>query len=241
MDRTTMMDINKIGPGIWFKIHMDAVAAKTKVLKESFVVNINILCDGFKCKHCQPHFRKYIDNNPIEKYFDIKNEKGVDVGIFQWAWEFHNAVNYRLGKYQPLLKEAYEYYTNNTVGACHSCGQNKDINIKNDTKTPIIVTSDIINSKNSTNTKNITNSKNIILNDNNKIINIKNDNNKIININNNNNKIININNDNNKIINNNDNNNKIINDNDASMRFKPHKFKSNKEQTPNFPFKIYTR
>lgn len=140
MDRSIMMDINKIGPGIWFKIHMDAVSANTQELKESFIININALCDGFKCKHCQPHFRKYIDDNPIEKYFDIKNKKGNHIGIFQWTWEFHNAVNYRLGKYQPLLEEAYNYYTNNTVGACHSCGQNKDIDIKTDTERSKIIT-----------------------------------------------------------------------------------------------------
>ena len=135
MDRLALMDINRVGPGIWFKIHTDAIAAKTQPLKESFVVNINVLCDSFKCKHCQPHFRKYINEHPIENYFNIKNSKGIDIGIFQWTWEFHNAVNLRLGKYQPTLEECYEYYTNNTIGACHECGQNKDINIKDDNKT----------------------------------------------------------------------------------------------------------
>ena len=132
MDRLALMDITKIGPGIWFKIHTDGVAAITQSLKESFVININALCNGFKCKHCQPHFRKYIDEHPIENFFDIKNRKGIDIGIFQWTWEFHNAVNIRLGKYQPTLEESYEYYTNNTIGACHDCGQNKDISIKKD-------------------------------------------------------------------------------------------------------------
>lgn len=131
MDRLALMDIGKIGPGIWFKIHSDGVAAKTQSLKESFVININALCDGFKCKHCQPHFRKYINDHPIENYFNIKDKKGIDIGIFKWTWEFHNAVNLRLGKYQPTLEESYEYYTNNTIGACTDCGQNKDISIKN--------------------------------------------------------------------------------------------------------------
>lgn len=125
MDRITLMNIEKIGPGIWFKIHMDGIAAVTQALKDSFVVNINTLCDGFKCKHCQPHFRKYINEHPIEQYFNVKN------GIFKWTWEFHNAVNERLGKHQPTLEEAYEYYTNNTIGACTNCGQNRDISLKN--------------------------------------------------------------------------------------------------------------
>ena len=128
MDRITLMDISKVGPGIWFKIHSDAIAATTQSLKESFIININALCDSFKCKHCQPHFRKYINEHPIEKYFNIKN------GIFQWTWEFHNAVNARLGKYQCKLEEAYRYYTDNNIGACYECGQNKNISIKDEPK-----------------------------------------------------------------------------------------------------------
>jgi len=138
MDRLALMNIEKIGPGIWFKIHMDGIAAVTQSLKDSFVVNINTLCDGFKCKHCQPHFRKYISMYPIENYFNIKDKKGRDIGVFQWTWEFHNAVNLRLGKHQPTLEEAYEYYTNNTIGACTECGQNKDINLRNDTKDRVL-------------------------------------------------------------------------------------------------------
>jgi len=132
MDRLALMDITKIGPGIWFKIHTDGIAAVTQTLKESFIININTLCNSFKCKHCQPHFRKYIDEHPIDKYFNIKNKQGKDIGIFQWTWEFHNAVNSRLGKYQPTLEESYEYFTNDTIGACHDCGQNKEIIIKDD-------------------------------------------------------------------------------------------------------------
>ena len=149
MDRLALMDIGKIGPGIWFKIHSDGIAATTQALKESFIVNINILCDGFKCKHCQPHFRKYINEHPIEKYFNIKNKEGKDIGIFKWTWEFHNAVNLRLGKYQCTLEEAYEYYTNNTIGACHECGQNQNINIniKTDVKDRVR-NSDIIKTTN---------------------------------------------------------------------------------------------
>jgi hypothetical protein len=162
MDRITLMDITKIGPGIWFKIHTDGIAAITQSLKESFIVNINALCDGFKCKHCQPHFRKYINEHPIENYFNIKNKKGIDIGIFQWTWEFHNAVNLRLGKHQPTLEESYEYFTNNTIGACTECGQNKDINVKNDaivkrvtsiknTNQPIIVKYEGINTNDTPN------------------------------------------------------------------------------------------
>lgn len=131
MNHIILADIEKVGPGIWFKIHSDAIAAKTQQLKESFIININALCDGFKCKHCQPHFRKFINENPIQNYFNIKDKKGRDIGIFQWTWEFHNAVNIRLDKYQPLLEEAYDFYNNNNIGICYKCGQNNVNNVNN--------------------------------------------------------------------------------------------------------------
>jgi hypothetical protein len=160
MDRITLADISKVGPGIWFKIHTDAVAAITDTLKESFIVNINALCDGFKCLHCKPHFRKFIDDNPIKNYFNIKDRKGRDIGIFQWTWELHNSVNLRLGKYQPLLEEAYEYFTNNKVGVCYDCGnknKNVNINISNNIKNANTTN---INTTNTTTTNTNTNTKN---------------------------------------------------------------------------------
>ena len=156
MDRLALMDIGKVGPGIWFKIHSDAVAAITQPLKESFVININALCNGFKCKHCQPYFRKYINDHPIEKYFNIKNKEGKDIGIYQWTWEFHNSVNLRLGKFQCTLEESYEYYINNTVRACYECGQNKNINIKDDVLITRVKNSDIIKNTNTNITKQVT-------------------------------------------------------------------------------------
>lgn len=116
METTSFDDIEKIGPGIWFKIHMDAIKAITLPLKESFVININALCNGFRCKRCQPHFRKFIDSNSLKKYFDVKD------GIFKWTWELHNDVNSRLSKYQPTYEEAYNFYFNSHIGGCLTCG-----------------------------------------------------------------------------------------------------------------------
>lgn len=122
MNTSIFTDPKIIGPGIWFKIHIDAVYATTDELKESFIINVNNLCDNFKCKKCQGHFRNFIDTYSLGDYWNISDVKGRDIGFFKWTWELHNQVNKFLHKYQPSLDEAYEYYIDNKVGACFNCG-----------------------------------------------------------------------------------------------------------------------
>jgi len=100
---------------------MDGVMATNDKLKEAFIININALCDNFKCKKCQPHFRKFIDTHNFKDYWYIKNTNGKDIGFFKWTWELHNQVNKFLGKNQPSLEDAYNFYANSDVGACSSC------------------------------------------------------------------------------------------------------------------------
>lgn len=122
MDVSLFSDPAKIGPGIWFKIHIDAIVAITDSLKEAFIININAVCNNFKCKKCQPHFRKFIDTHPLRDYWNIKDSKGRDIGFFKWTWELHNEVNKYLKKYQPTLEEAYAFYSDSEAGACFNCG-----------------------------------------------------------------------------------------------------------------------
>ena len=81
----------------WNTIHIKARNANTKNKKDEFVKYMKYLADHFPCPDCIGHIRNYINKNPIENYYDIKeNEK--DIGLFKWSWEFHNEVNKRLGK-----------------------------------------------------------------------------------------------------------------------------------------------
>jgi hypothetical protein len=121
MDTSIFSDPVKIGPGIWFTMHTNAVNAITDPIKLSFETNINAICDNFKCKKCQLHFRKFIDTHPFHKYWNIHDELGRDIGFFKWTWELHNEVNKFLGKYQPSLQEAYDFFSNNEAGACFNC------------------------------------------------------------------------------------------------------------------------
>ena len=132
MDTSTFSDPAKIGPGIWFGMHIDAINAITDSLKISFETKVNAICDNFKCKKCQTHFRKFIDTHPFHKYWNIHDELGRDIGFFQWTWELHNQVNKFLGKYQPTLQEAYEFFSDSEAGACFNCGNQDISNIPND-------------------------------------------------------------------------------------------------------------
>lgn len=122
MDGSIFSDPIKIGPGIWFKMHTDAIGAISDSLKESFEININITCDNFRCKKCQGHFRKFIDTYPLRNYRNIYDAKERDIGFFKWTWELHNQVNKFLGKYQPTLEEAYGFFSDIEAGACFNCG-----------------------------------------------------------------------------------------------------------------------
>src|ERR1700678_3958359 len=111
-----------IGPGIWFDIHVTAISAITDKLKEAFVIYINTLCENFRCKKCQPHFRAFIDNNPLVNYWGIYSTTDrKDIGFFKWSWLMHNEVNARLGKYQPTFEEVYHFFANSDMGACFNC------------------------------------------------------------------------------------------------------------------------
>jgi hypothetical protein len=108
--------------GIWFKLHLDAAYATTSELKRAFYLNTENLVKNFKCLNCKGHFEKYWEENSILKYQNIRNEGGKDIGYFKWTWEFHNAVNRRLGKKEVPFDEAYEYFSSNEAGICELCG-----------------------------------------------------------------------------------------------------------------------
>lgn len=121
METTLLADPVKVGPGVWFKMHVDAVDAVTDELKNAFILSVNRTCDRFKCKECRTHFRKYIDTHPFQNYWNIRDPKGRDVGFYKWTWELHNKVNERLGKPLVGLEESYIYYADSEVGVCHNC------------------------------------------------------------------------------------------------------------------------
>ncbi len=124
MNTNIFSDPAIVGPGMWASLHIDAVHAVTDDLKRAFVINTNAKCDNFKCAKCKPHFRSFINSNPFEKYWNIKNNDGKDIGFFKWTWELHNQVNKRLNKTITTFDEAYAYWSNKNEGVCTKCAEN---------------------------------------------------------------------------------------------------------------------
>ncbi len=107
------------GPGVWFTIHLYARNANTPESKSQFVKYMTLISENLPCLKCREHCQKYLKDHPIDSYWKILSNDGVDIGIFKWTWLFHNAVNSRLGKPIVDWKTAYEmYFIQNSSSVC---------------------------------------------------------------------------------------------------------------------------
>jgi len=127
----------KIGPGVWYIIHSNAIISKTRQQKDEFIQMINHLSKTFPCEKCRVHFQEFLKAKPISKYYNTKvSETNEDIGMFYWSWRFHNNVNRRLNKKTLSFSDAYYLYNDISV-SCESCKiknnnffQNVDLNDK---------------------------------------------------------------------------------------------------------------
>jgi hypothetical protein len=120
-------DPSKFG-SIWTLIHVMAKHATTNELKEQFIKFMETLSEIFMCEKCRKHIADFMQKNPIRNYFNIKDEKGNDIGMFKYTWLFHNAVNVRL-KY-PILdwNDALSMY-DDSISVCNKgCDEDDDDN-----------------------------------------------------------------------------------------------------------------
>jgi len=99
-----------IGPGIWNCVHLKAKHSTTEQTKNEFIDFMYLLSVEFMCGKCRIHIQEYLRNHPFEPYMNLKNEKDEDIGMFKWAWLFHNAVNERLGKSFVDWQTAWEMF-----------------------------------------------------------------------------------------------------------------------------------
>ena len=157
-----------IGPGTWNVIHTLAYNATTKELKEAFMKHMTIICNQFPCETCREHSKKYLKENPMSEYLNVVTE-GKKLGLFTWTWQFHNAVNYRIGK--PILSwdmalHIYDQYKTgkSSDGVCsQECSdpdhKNKKDKHSNDKHDHTNNKHDNINDKNIKNIKNVNSHK----------------------------------------------------------------------------------
>lgn len=111
-------DPKVVGPGVWFSIHTLAMAAVTEDKKRNFQDYMVTLSIKFPCGKCRGHIREYLNSNPISDYWNVKSTEGVEIGLFQWSWIFHNFVNARLNKPQMDWGTAYSLYMMDNSDVC---------------------------------------------------------------------------------------------------------------------------
>jgi hypothetical protein len=129
-----LSDPVKLGPGIWYTIHIKAKLATNEKAKQEFVDYMYLLHDEFPCLNCRKHIQEYMSSHPFDLFENMTNENGKEIGMFKWTWMFHNAVNTRLNK--PYLdwetaREMYNIDYDNIVPCTHCGGMDsKEINSK---------------------------------------------------------------------------------------------------------------
>jgi hypothetical protein len=118
MDKLT--DPKSFGPGIWFTLHTTSLTAVDTESKKAFAAMVKSIIHGIKCEECHGHATAYLEKNPIEKFFNIKDDKtSAEIGCFKWTWIFHNAVNRRLQKKEIDFQTALMMYAKKET--CKDC------------------------------------------------------------------------------------------------------------------------
>ena len=109
------------GAETWYVLHKLALNADTRSKAVTFCATIRSICTVLG-PSCSDHCKQYVTVHPPEKYVDVLgiSESGrVDAGVFLWLWEFHNAVNDRLGKPTISYEEALSLYVTGQADEGH--------------------------------------------------------------------------------------------------------------------------
>lgn len=123
-------DPKESGPGLWFILHTAAKEAKTEEKKRHFQQLLDIIKRNHPCQSCRNHMEEFINTHPLGNFWNIKSEKGEEIGLFLWTFIFHNSVNSRLNKKQPDWETAYNMYSNEEITPCTSDCREKKIEAK---------------------------------------------------------------------------------------------------------------
>lgn len=108
-----------IGNGTWYTIHLMAKEATTDRGKEAFIVLMHNLAKSYWCEKCRRHINEYLQQHPIQLFWHYRDVDGNEIGMFKWAWSFHNAVNRRLGKAEVPWETARAAYYEPSFHICN--------------------------------------------------------------------------------------------------------------------------
>ncbi len=123
----SLSDPKYIGPGVWFKMHLKGYEAVDDTRIEEFMDDIYLLAIKFPCKKCRKHINKYIEDHPFDDLINLTNDDNRRIGMFKWAWLFHNAVNTRIKK--PLVdwETAWGMYDHEIEACSKNCNEVDDV------------------------------------------------------------------------------------------------------------------
>jgi hypothetical protein len=129
------------GPGIWYCIHTKASKVKNYNDMLDAIKDIRMYIEGFKCENCRGHATEYEKSHPLKNCLECKHQShkgGLEMCLFKWTVDFHNAVNARLNKPVIGYEMAYEFYSDKMYIPCDTgCGSEKE------TKTQVYFTKSV--------------------------------------------------------------------------------------------------
>lgn len=111
-------DRTKTGEGMWFVLHMAAKQATTEEKKRFFLALLTFYTEHHHCGTCRNHMIEYVSEHPVKDYWNIKDDKGQEIGLFAWTFQFHNTVNDRLGKKQMAWDQVWKLYSDENMAIC---------------------------------------------------------------------------------------------------------------------------
>mgnify|MGYP003692587161 CR=1 FL=1 len=100
------------GPRGWAWLHTQAInyaAHPTKIDQAAMFARFWSFIQRLPCEECRMHATKYARQYPP----DFSGSAGFQT----WAWRFHNAVNYRLGKSLVTAEEYRGLYAEETAAS----------------------------------------------------------------------------------------------------------------------------
>lgn len=122
------------GPGIWYCIHTKAARIKNYNDMLDCIKDIKMYIETFKCATCHNHATEYERLHPLNHCLDCKHNThkgGLEMCLFKWTVDFHNAVNSRLKKPVIGYETAYEFYADKMFLPCtDDCGSEEKTNVK---------------------------------------------------------------------------------------------------------------
>jgi len=141
-----LSDPTIIGPGVWYVTHLKAKNATDGAKIQEFIDYMHLLADNFSCKTCRKHINQYIKDHPFEDLIYFNDENGR-IGMFKWAWMFHNAVNTRIKKPYMDWKTAWGMYNEEFTICSENCTDGDSSNTKTEETIKILPTNNDRKSK----------------------------------------------------------------------------------------------